>query len=117
MAITTTLSKPSKPPTPCTFLYKSDPVRGQLWAEVFRQHAPDIDFRIWPDIGEASHVRFLAAWVPPEAKPAPVVGKTPDNLPALLIQVTGAVTASNLPEYKAHALEVFRGINRTLATE
>lgn len=59
----------------------------------------------------------LAAWVPPEAKPAPVVGKTPDNLPALLIQVTGAVTASNLPEYKAHALEVFRGINRTLTTD
>lgn len=31
--------------------------------------------------------------------------------------MTGAVTASNLPEYKAHALEVFRGINRTLATD
>lgn len=59
----------------------------------------------------------LAAWVPPEAKPAPVVGKTPDTLPALLIQVTGAVTASNLPEFKAHALEVFKGINRTLATD
>lgn len=59
----------------------------------------------------------LAAYEPPEAKPAPVVGKTPDNLPALLIQVTGAVTASNLPEYKAHALEVFKGINRTLATD
>ncbi len=59
----------------------------------------------------------LAVWAPAEAKPAPVVGKTPDNLPALLIQVTGAVTASNLPEYKAHALEVFRGINRTLSTD
>ncbi|MCO5355111.1 YqaJ viral recombinase family protein [Acidovorax kalamii] len=59
----------------------------------------------------------LAAWGPAEAKPAPVVGKTPDNLPALLIQVTGAVTASNLPEYKAHALEVFKGINRTLSTD
>ena len=59
----------------------------------------------------------LAAWVPPEAKPAPVVGKTPDNLPALLIQVTGAVTASNLPEFKARALEVFKGINRTLTTD
>ena len=59
----------------------------------------------------------LAAWTPPEAKPAPVVGKTPDNLPALLIQVTGAVTASNLPEFKAHALEVFKGINRTLTTD
>lgn len=59
----------------------------------------------------------LAAWVPPESAPAPVVGKTPDNLPALLIQVTGAVTASNLPEFKAHALEVFKGINRTLTTD
>lgn len=59
----------------------------------------------------------LAAWVQPEAKSAPVVGKTPDNLPALLIQVTGAVTASNLPEYKAHALEVFKGINRALSTD
>ena len=59
----------------------------------------------------------LAAWVTPEAAPAPVVGKTPDNLPALLIQVTGAVTASNLPEFKACALEVFKGINRTLTTD
>ncbi len=48
-----------------TFLYKSDPVRGQQWAEVFRQHAPDIDFRIWPDIGDPLRVRFLAAWEPP----------------------------------------------------
>lgn len=59
----------------------------------------------------------LAAWAPPEAKPAPVVGKTPDNLPALLIQVTGAVTASNLAEYKAHAIEVFGSINRKLSTD
>jgi len=48
-----------------TFLYKSDPIRGQQWAEVFRQHAPDIDFRIWPDIGDPQHVCFLAAWEPP----------------------------------------------------
>lgn len=67
MASTTTPTPTlSTPATPCTFLYKSDPVRGQLWAEVFRQHAPDIDFRIWPDIGDASRVRFLAAWVPPD---------------------------------------------------
>lgn len=47
------------------FLYKSDPVRGLRWAEVFRQRAPQIDFRIWPDIGDAARVRFLAAWEPP----------------------------------------------------
>lgn len=49
-----------------TFLYKSDPVRGRLWAEVFEQHAPGIDFRIWPDVGDPAAVRFLAAWVPPD---------------------------------------------------
>lgn len=49
-----------------TFLYKSDPVRGRQWAEVFRRQAPEIDFRIWPDIGDAARVRFLAAWEPPE---------------------------------------------------
>ena len=80
--------------------YESKPERRAQLIAGWRQFAAD-----------------LAAWAPPEAKPAPVVGKTPENLPALLIQVTGAVTASNLPEYKAHALEVFRGINRTLTTD
>ena len=48
-----------------TFLDKSDPVRGRVWAEVFAAQAPGIDFRIWPDIGEPEQVRFLAAWEPP----------------------------------------------------
>lgn len=58
----------------------------------------------------------LAAYVPPAVEVKPV-GRTPDNLPALRIEVTGAVTASNLAEYKAHALEVFKGINRELTTD
>ena len=49
-----------------TFLYKSDPARGRLWAEVFARRMPEIDFRIWPDVGDPAHVRFLAAWVPPD---------------------------------------------------
>jgi len=48
-----------------TFLYKSDPVRGRQWAEVFARRRPDVDFRIWPDIGDPAQVRFLAAWEPP----------------------------------------------------
>ena len=48
-----------------TFLYKSDPVRGRQWAQVFQRRAPAIDFRIWPDIGDPAQVRFLAAWEPP----------------------------------------------------
>jgi glyoxylate/hydroxypyruvate reductase A len=49
-----------------TFLYKSDPVRGQRWAEVFRHQAPELDFRLWPEIGDPARVRFLAAWQPPD---------------------------------------------------
>lgn len=58
----------------------------------------------------------LAAYVPSTVEVKPI-GRTPDNLPALRIEVTGAVTASNLAEYKAHALDVFKGINRELTTD
>ncbi len=59
----------------------------------------------------------LAAYVLPEsAEPAPV-GKAPDTLPALRIEVTGAVTASNLAEFKATALGAIRSVNRNLRTD
>lgn len=48
-----------------SFVYKADPVRGRIWAEVFAREAPEIEFRIWPDVGDAAQVRFLAAWEPP----------------------------------------------------
>lgn len=48
-----------------TFLYKSDPVRGAVWAELFARKMPEMPFRIWPDIGDPREVRFLAAWQPP----------------------------------------------------
>jgi glyoxylate/hydroxypyruvate reductase len=49
-----------------TFLYKADPERGRQWASVFRERAPELEFRLWPDIGDPACVRFLAAWQPPE---------------------------------------------------
>jgi glyoxylate/hydroxypyruvate reductase A len=48
-----------------SFLYKSDPVRGRQWAEVFAQRAPALPFRIWPDVGDPADVHYLAAWEPP----------------------------------------------------
>lgn len=61
--------------------------------------------------------RDLADYVPPaDTEPAPV-GKAPDTLPALRIEVTGAVTASNLAAFKQIALAAIRGINRSLATD
>ncbi|MBC8741467.1 glyoxylate/hydroxypyruvate reductase A [Paraburkholderia sp. UCT31] len=47
-----------------TVLYKADPVRGALWAERFAQLAPDVPFRVWPDIGDPTAVRYLVAWQP-----------------------------------------------------
>lgn len=49
-----------------TFIYKADPARGQEWAKVFARERADVDFRIWPDIGDPAQVRYLAAWDPPE---------------------------------------------------
>jgi glyoxylate/hydroxypyruvate reductase A len=48
------------------FVYKADGQRGRLWAEIFRHEAPEIDFRLWPEIGNANEVRYLAAWLPPD---------------------------------------------------
>jgi glyoxylate/hydroxypyruvate reductase A len=49
-----------------TFLYKADPVRGMEWAELFARKAPDMPFRIWPDVGPPEEVRYLGAWLPPD---------------------------------------------------
>lgn len=58
----------------------------------------------------------LAAHVPAAAE-AKLLGRTPETLPALRLEVTGMVTASNLAEFKEHALSVFAGINRELTTD
>src|SRR5690242_8670823 len=49
-----------------TFVYKADPKRAAVWAQQFERHAPQLPFRIWPDVGDAKQVRFLAAWLPPD---------------------------------------------------
>jgi glyoxylate/hydroxypyruvate reductase A len=50
-----------------TFLYKSAAERGAVWARHFAAHAPDVPFRIWPDVGDPGAVRYLATWtLPPD---------------------------------------------------
>lgn len=58
----------------------------------------------------------LAAYVPTAAEVKPA-GKAPEALPALLVQVTGMVTASNLAEFKAVALGAIASVNRDLQTD
>ncbi|MCA1531245.1 glyoxylate/hydroxypyruvate reductase A [Bradyrhizobium yuanmingense] len=49
-----------------TVLYKANMVRGAEWALFFAERAPDVPFRLWPDIGDPAAVRYLVAWVPPD---------------------------------------------------
>lgn len=79
--------------------YKSIPERRQQVLQGWAQFAED-----------------LAAFTPAVIETAPI-GRTPETLPALHIEVTGMVTASNLAEYKAHALAVFDSVNRDLKTD
>lgn len=78
---------------------------------------PDATLRAAIIAGWEQFERDLSAYTPPAAaEPAPV-GKAPDTLPALLVQVTGAVTASNLADFKAVALGAIRSVNRDLRTD
>lgn len=49
--------------------------------------------------------------------PSIVVGKAPDELPALRIELTGMVTASNLKVFEDSALAVIDSVKTTLATD
>jgi predicted phage-related endonuclease len=81
----------------------------------------------WYEANPAKFSALVAGWhqfradlpaytLPPAAEAAPV-GKAPDTLPALRIEVTGQVTASNLAEFKATALTAIRSVNRDLKTD
>jgi glyoxylate/hydroxypyruvate reductase A len=48
-----------------SFVYKADPLRGRVWAQVFASEAPELAFHQWPETGDPARVRFLAAWEPP----------------------------------------------------
>ncbi len=47
-------------------LYKADPARAPHWQTLFAEHAPDIEWRAWPDIGNPEEVEYLAAWQAPD---------------------------------------------------
>jgi putative phage-type endonuclease len=79
--------------------YESDPVLRQRIADGWAQFEKD-----------------LAAYQHVEVKPE-VAGRAPDALPALRIEVSGAVIASNLAEFKARAIEVFNSIKTDLETD
>jgi len=46
-------------------LYRSDAPRAAAWAQFFAKHAPDLDFRVWPDAGNLDEIEYLIAWQAP----------------------------------------------------
>lgn len=50
-----------------SILYRSDAPRAAAWQQYFATHAPDLDFRVWPDAGNLEDIEYLIAWqVPPD---------------------------------------------------
>lgn len=80
-------------------------------------YAPNPELRARIVAGWAQLEADVAAYEP-EAPAAPVAaGRAPDQMPALRIEVTGMVTASNLAEWKDQAIAVFQGISQELTTD
>ena len=49
-----------------SILYRSDAPRAAAWARYFAEHAPDLDFRVWPDTGKLDEIEYLIAWQAPQ---------------------------------------------------
>lgn len=86
---------------------------AQLWIERAQVEA-DIPKLL---AGWAQFDADVAAYQPEPAAAPAAVGRAPDQLPALHIEVTGMVTASNLREWKDAAIAVFQGIGTDLQTD
>lgn len=49
--------------------YKSDPVRGAIWHDIFAREAPELRLVDWDAEGEAAQAPNFVAWTPPEDLP------------------------------------------------
>jgi predicted phage-related endonuclease len=98
------------------FMASSWDAEGSLIEEQHCWYTPNPSLRAALLAGWAQFESDMATFVPAviELKPT---GRAPESLPALRIEVSGAVTASNLAEFKTTALAAIRGVNLTLSTD
>lgn len=90
---------------------------GELVEERHCWYVPNPELRAKIVAGWAQFEADVAAYEP-AAVAAPIAsGRAPDQLPALRIEVTGMVTASNLAEWKEQAIAVFQGISTELVSD
>ncbi|OBU55087.1 lambda-exonuclease family protein [Stenotrophomonas maltophilia] len=80
-------------------------------------YIPNPELRAKILAGWAQFEADVAAYEPAPAAAPVATGRAPDQMPALRIEVTGMVTASNLAEWKEQAIAVFQGISTELVTD
>lgn len=80
-------------------------------------YLPDADLRARIVAGWEQFEADVVAFMPEAASARAPTGRAPDQMPALLIEVTGMVTESNLAEWKDQAIAVFQNISRELVTD
>ncbi|OWQ56616.1 lambda-exonuclease family protein [Stenotrophomonas maltophilia] len=80
-------------------------------------YVPNPELRAKIVAGWAQFEADVAAYEPASVAAPVASGRAPDQLPALRIEVTGMVTASNLAEWKAQAIAVFQGISTELVSD
>ncbi|GHA65936.1 hypothetical protein GCM10009007_02960 [Formosimonas limnophila] len=79
-------------------------------------YKPDFELRQRIIDGWAQFEKDVADYAH-EAVDLQPVGATMETLPALNVQVTGTVTASNIESFKTHALAVIGSVNKDLETD
>jgi putative phage-type endonuclease len=102
------------------FMASTWELKGGEWILDEERHCwyyPDEELAEQIRLGWAQFAEDLANWKPAPATAAAPAGKAPASLPALRIEVTGAVTASNIEEFKAVALGRIHEVNTTLETD
>lgn len=102
----------------CRVLFMASKWKGdELVEERHTWYLPDLALRERIVAGWTQFEADVCAYLP-EVQATPVAaGRAPDQLPALHIEVTGMVTASNLAEFKERAIAVFQGISTDLQTD
>ncbi len=48
-----------------TLLFYSEPDDPEPWIEGLGEHLPDLEVRVWPEIGDANDIEFALVWKPP----------------------------------------------------
>lgn len=96
---------------------KDEQGEWQLVEERHCWYVPNPELRAKIIAGWTQFEADVAAFEPASIAAPVAAGRAPDQMPALRIEVTGMVTASNLAEWKEQAIAVFQGISTELVND